>query len=153
MKTADNKKKLKKTTTTIKTISAEIYKPSSILQPTLIIEYDAALLNANYLHIPTFNRYYFITDKIVSNGGKITLTCENDPLMSFATNILSLQCTVVRNEYADSKHQVDNQVVVMPKCDINVIKSTVTPFNIRSTTGYETNFILCIAGGNTGGEN
>lgn len=150
MQTADNKKTLRKTTTTLKTINAEIYKPSSILQPILIVEYDATLINANYLHIALFNRYYFINDKIIDSGGKMKITCENDPLMSFADSILNLNCTVARNEFANSLYQVDNQIVVQPKCDINVIKSNHTPFNIR-TSGSEINFVLCIAGGNTGG--
>lgn len=49
------------------------------------MEFDVAgdVIDENYCYIPTFGRYYWITERNVYRSGITTLTLVSDPLMSF----------------------------------------------------------------------
>lgn len=149
-KTSYDRKKINKTFTTAVTIDADILEPCSISEPVFIVEYNSAILTSNYLYCAAFARYYFITDITVDNGGRLKISCKRDVLKSYASNILNLNCTIARNEYANSGYQVDNMLPLVPKCDVSYIEILNETFNIR-TTGSEFNFVICIAGGNVAG--
>lgn len=75
-----------------------------------VYDYLDKFIGCNYVHIPEFNRYYFV-DNITSvnqNLWQIDLTV--DTLMSFKNDILKLECVVSRNEYEYDDMVVDNQL-------------------------------------------
>ena len=85
-----------------------------------VYDYMDKFLGCNYVHIPEFNRYYFV-DNITSvnqNLWQIDLTV--DTLMSFKDDILNLECIVARNEYEYDDMIVDNQLFT--KYDNEVIE-------------------------------
>ena len=43
----------------------------------------------NYVHIPAFGRYYFIVDRTYSAGSEVLISCTEDVLASFKTEILA----------------------------------------------------------------
>lgn len=55
-------------------------------------------LNANYMYIPLFSRYYYFTDITTTQYNTLIITGHVDVLMSFQSSLLSAQGIVARNE-------------------------------------------------------
>ena len=100
--------------------------PSSIINPSVVVELptinpeeivneDNELLadednieivsdiervtNANYMYIPEFGRYYYITDIVVLKTHEFMISASVDVLMSNREYILSQRCYIERNEF------------------------------------------------------
>ena len=131
-------------------LTCELVYPSDLLNPTIRISATSWSASLNYMHIAEFNRYYYIIEVTYENGGAVTIQGKVDPLMTYSSAILGLSVNVIRQESGGLTNIVDNQITVTPKQDVSFVKSTVTPFNIR-TSGAEINFCICVAGGATAG--
>lgn len=70
----------------------------NILAPSLIIDYNASYVNANYCYIPALSRYYFIDSVDLEIGKQIIFNCRVDVLMSYADQIRQCTACVVRSE-------------------------------------------------------
>lgn len=81
----------------------------SISNPDIILESfnSNALKNVNYMFIPVWGRYYFITNITVMTGNRVRLNGRVDVLMSNKNAILSTTCVVERNEFEYSPELVD----------------------------------------------
>jgi hypothetical protein len=66
---------------------------SSVINPSFLIE-TTNPSQYNYCYIPSFNRYYFITDIISVRTHIWRINCNVDVLMSFRAEILNLDVTV-----------------------------------------------------------
>lgn len=80
---------------------------SSIINPVLTLSPNVNIYNYNYLYIPTFKRYYYITDVTVSTQRYI-VNCKCDVLMSFKAGIKAQKCVIERsatlfNEYLEDE--------------------------------------------------
>ena len=149
---SDDPRKIVKTLGTATALQCELVYPSDLLNPTIRISATNWSASLNYMYIPDFARYYYITEVTYENGGAVTIQGRVDPLMSYSSSILGLSVNVVRQETGGLTNIVDNQITVTPKQDVSFVKSMATPFNIR-TSGSEINFCLCVAGGAiSGGE-
>lgn len=90
-----------------------IYKDdTNVLHPTILLEFSEQTKNANYIYLSDKNRYYFITNKKMTNGGKIALELEVDVLTSFKTEIRNIEATVTRNENKKNGYLVDKDYEV-----------------------------------------
>lgn len=92
--------------TSIKTVSANFIDEVSILNPTLVMRYDADIFTSNYLYISTLDRYYYITDITTSNN-KLFIQCKCDVLMSNKNAIKNSTCIIDRQENAFNKYLND----------------------------------------------
>lgn len=68
----------------------------SVDAPVVLIQ--ATILSGNYVYIPEFGRYYWITDRNIERTDLTELTLRSDPLMSFASEIRQLPIQVIRTE-------------------------------------------------------
>ncbi len=86
--TADNANTINKTLQPIKTVNIIFRQVVNEETPFIIMSKDN-LTGSNYVHIPTFNRYYFISsvDNYTANLVRINLTC--DLLMTYKDDILN----------------------------------------------------------------
>ena len=151
--TTDDKRKVSKSLTTVSILSCEIYNGCDIINPLLLLEYSATITSCNYMYIPDFHRYYFVTNITVDAGGRMIVVGEIDVLQTYATSILALDATVTRNEYTDDTLLVDPLATFIPEKTVNAYVITPTdgtPFNVRD---YEngSNFVIVIAGGYVSG--
>lgn len=90
-----------------------IYKDdTNVLNPTILLEFSEQIKNVNYIYLSDKNRYYFITNKKMTNGGKIALELEVDVLTSFKSEIRNIEATITRNENKKNGYLVDNQYKV-----------------------------------------
>ena len=91
---SENNRLNKRNLTTLGDYLGVLKQPSSIIDPVILItENIESLVNANYMYIQKFNRYYFIKDIISIRNGLCEMHAHVDVLMSFKDEIL--QCEVI----------------------------------------------------------
>lgn len=138
-KNTDDKRKLNKTLSVQRSVIADIKGTCSITAPTLILSYQG--VDFNYIFVPTWSRYYFVTDIAVTTGGRVEVRCKVDVLMSNIDEILNLNCLILRqeNETLCNKYLVDNKMFA------NAVKEeTVESFGEEVITNPQTCFLLTI---------
>lgn len=95
--TGDNRVLEKELGAAIKTLTNTIkpYKPLDDLTGVLTLDYDAALLSANYCHLGTYaneawsnDKYYYVIDRKYDIGQKMELVLKVDVLMTYKSEIM-----------------------------------------------------------------
>lgn len=134
---------INKVVSIIDDVSATIKGALSVENPVLILQYKSDIQsNVNYVYIPEYNRYYFVTDIINLTGGRYELHCKVDVLMSFKDYILNLSCIVDKQSSKDNANMYldDGSFVVQSKEFVDTI---------NFPRGFNDNgeFILITAGG------
>lgn len=126
----------------IKSVEAQLKNDVSVINPTLILNYTANILESNYCFIPKFNRYYFIDEIVPITGDRCVVKCRVDVLESFKEDIKSLTVILDKTQsiYKSNKYLDDGSFVVENK-DFNTIYNFPNGFNDEGT------FILICAGG------
>lgn len=113
-KTSDDMRKVNKTLTTIGTQKTlTIYDSIDIISPVFVLDYNADLLTANYLYCGNLARYYFINNITLDSGKRMYISCSEDVLMTFRTQLLKCECCVMRNENALGE-VVDDKLPIAP---------------------------------------
>lgn len=87
----------------------------NIFNPFITVDYNAEYLTANYIHIPLFNRYYYIRNISIQTGKKMLIECDVDPLMSFSDDIKTAFVNVCRAENPVNRDLADDKIQVNPK--------------------------------------
>lgn len=98
--------------------------------------------NWNYLRIYKFNRFYYIDDIKMLNGGIVQLNCSVDVLMSFKSDIKNSNQVVARNQKKTNPYLNDSSLI-MQTDNSYVIKQFGDEF------ANPVNYVLQIAGGVT----
>ena len=131
-----------KTLTQIKSVEANLKNDVSVINPTLVLNYTANILDSNYCFIPKFNRYYFIDEIVPITGDRCIVKCRVDVLESFKEDIKSLTVILDKAQsiYKSNKYLDDGSFIVENK-DFNTIHNFPNGFNEEGT------FILICAGG------
>lgn len=101
--------KLDKDLTQIGTIEGRLFQNTSITKPSIMFDLDTTVFSANYLYIPQFNRYYFITDIVNVSANKWQIQARVDVLTSFKSAIRENTAIIERQEneynlYLDDKY-------------------------------------------------
>lgn len=78
-------------------VSILLKEDTSILSPQIELAYFDTFAGYNYLYIPTFNRYYFTGEPIITLGSRIIYNCTVDPLMSWKESINNLDIIIDRS--------------------------------------------------------
>lgn len=113
------KNKIGKNLTTHETVTGTLKENSSIINPSIMLDYDlSALPYINYMYIPIWKRYYFINDVTSYRSALCIVDCHVDVLESFKTQILANEAIVRRQEnqwnlYIDDGlfHVYQNQLI------------------------------------------
>lgn len=123
-------------------VSCKVKDTMSVERPVIMLEYSGDMTNVNYVYIPKFSRYYFVTDVIPMTGGRYELHCYVDVLESYKNQILNLTCIIDKqeNERMANKYYNDNSYVALSK-DFNRVMTFPNGFN------QDGKFILICAGG------
>ena len=94
------------------------------------------ILSANYMYIPLFNRYYFISDISSVANHLWRITSNVDVLMSYKDQILETNAFVARNQNEFNKDIIDNECVLTDKEEVEFIEVNVDLFNDNPETPY-----------------
>ena len=130
------KNEINKTLGTAIVKTCELKNGSSIEDPVLYMQHDTSLFACNYVYIPDFGRYYFISGREIAEHTEY-ITCHVDVLKTYANDIKASTGTATRSNYYN-KDIPDNMVVEIPTDKIQYRKLS------QPITG-ET--YICIIGG------
>lgn len=133
-------RRVSKMLTALKTLQAEFYESSSVIDPVLLAAYDSTLFKANYAYIELMGRYYFIKNIEVLNGRQMRITMHADVLMSYAAAIKNLSVIISKQENDSYNLYLDDGSIIT----LNKTFNTVIPF----TNGFndQGEYILITAG-------
>lgn len=91
--------KIGKTLSTLSTISGTIRGGSSILNPDILAEVPISTLKGcNYMYIPEFGRYYFMTGIEAETNGLSRISGRVDVLETYKTQILAQTAIIERQQ-------------------------------------------------------
>ena len=121
-KTYDDRTKLDKTLTNLKTLTGDLKDPTDILNPVVTVKatdggtfYNYIRKEANYAYIPVFGRYYFINDIEIVNGDCVRFHMHEDVLKSFSSAIKNQKAIIDRtgdsskiNKYLNDSNYIVN---------------------------------------------
>lgn len=116
---------------------------SNVVNPSILIEKDVDdLTDYNYVYIPEFNRYYFITEMQSFRNGFTIVSLSVDVLFSFKDDILNNVAIIDKAQQIDySNLYYDDGSFITDTRDFYTIKTFENGFN------DEGEFILITAGG------
>lgn len=134
-----------KTLTSVASVVCTPYKECNIMNPVLILTYNANILNANYFYIDEWHRYYFMSPPSVTPGQQMIINGEIDPLMTYSDSIRSLTCHVVRQENNTAKYLSDPTLPVKTITQTQNIQFNASPFDTSDKT--KMHFLLTVIGG------
>ena len=118
---SSNPNKVNKSITTLATVSCDFKDVVDVENPTIVIGYGSPYEKCNYVYIAEFGRYYFATCK-AGVGGKITVECVSDPLMSFKTEILNSPAVIARNPWHFDLYIPDGKLPIESRTQTAVFK-------------------------------
>lgn len=111
---ASSPKKLSKALTLAGTVSGQLVEGTSIVNPSITFELEN-LPVFNYIHIPAFNRYYFVKDITNVQGNFWRIDMHVDVLMTYKSSLLSCPCVCERQENASNMYLQDDRLPVSSK--------------------------------------
>lgn len=134
------KNKIGKNLTNDFSLSGTLRDVTNIINPVILIELNE-IGNYNYCYIPSFKRYYFITDITVIRTGLFAISLTVDVLESFKTDIKNLSVILLNTQNVGTNNYLSSQVFR------NNVKSKTDIINFPNGLNDFGEFILITAGG------
>ena len=136
---SSEKNKINKSISRELTMDGNLRDECSVINPTILVEHSN-LSNYNYVYIPEFKRYYFITEMTIVRNNLWRISLKVDVLESFKFNILNLSCIVDKQQYENYGNNIDDGSY------INKADSFVEIANYPNGFNSNGEFILITAG-------
>ena len=119
--------------------------PCDILSPSIVLSYVTNLESYNYVYIPEFHRYYFITGISLLSGKRAVINCAVDVLHTYHADIKNCNGTIVRAEKPKSRNIHDSKYPIIDKMEST---STLWPPALSPFTAANGwNYVLTVVGG------
>lgn len=131
-----------------RTITAQIKDNSSIMRPSLALSASIVdIANYNYLHVPSWGRYYYINNIIAATGAQIILQCAIDVLTSYADAIgdLTINLERVEQDRDHNRYITDPLLPRQANRQCETIPFNRTPFAANYATDQV--YLLTVMGG------
>ena len=115
------------------TLSGALRDECSLITPGIVYQ-SSDVPEFNYVYIPIFNRYYFVTSlsSVGKNVWRMELNC--DVLMSYKDSIFMLQGVIGRQENDFNDFLIDDKIPTQKDAIVeivNPISTTLNPFDTR----------------------
>jgi hypothetical protein len=126
------------------TLSGALREECSMLTPSIVYQ-SSDVPTFNYVYIPIFNRYYYVTSlsSVGKNLWRMELNC--DVLMTYKNEIFLLQGVIGRQEIDFNPLLVDNELPTQNNPIVEVIDIPSDAFNTQtSDAGY--NYVITVIG-------
>lgn len=137
---SDPKNKINKTPSAVSSVSGVLRDQCKTTDPVIMIE-GSAIPTGNYMYIPDFERYYFITNIKNVRNGLWEITAHVDVLTSYAAQIMAQNVILLDTSATGANNYVQNDVYVRS------VKSKTDIVNFPSGLSEDGDFILITAGG------
>lgn len=136
-------KVLNKSLTALGTITGvKLKEYTSIIAPVLLLTKSANVIAANYVYIPEFGRYYYITNLEYQTNDLVSLTLAVDVLYSFRVAILASEITAIRSSNKYNRYLPDDRQATLTTSIVQTKLFTTTPFNPAALNSQSRSFIL-----------
>lgn len=92
----------------------DVYDLSSIISPQFTVNYQTNLLTCNYIYVPEYHRYYYITNISTESAKRMIINCQEDVLMTYKDQILATDVLLSRTgtqEFRDGYLPDENERV------------------------------------------
>lgn len=126
----------------ITTVVGTLRDSCSVLEPTILIEAEN-LSRANYMHIPEFGRYYYITNIVSVRTGLWAISGHVDVLYTYSSEIRSCGAIIARQQNLYNLYLDDDKFLVNAQ---RMFTAHTFP-NRLSEVSSGPAFVLTIAGG------
>lgn len=124
------------------------YRPLSDLTGEIILDYNQTIYRANYCilnfgtDLAPYTKNYFITDRQMTTGGKMTLTLLCDVLTTYQSAVLNTSCVCRRT--ANMTYQC--QYIVDDKAPIEAKHNVSQNADSTELAHLSSNMIICTVG-------
>lgn len=124
------------------------YRPLSDLTGEITLTYNQTIFRSNYCilnfgtDIAPYTKNYFITDRQMTTGGKMTLTLLCDVLTTYQSAVLDTSCVCLRT--AQDKFQC--QFIADEKAPIETRHNVSHQINATELAHLSSSYILCTVG-------
>lgn len=127
------------------TLSGALREECSLVSPVITFRSDV-LPSFNYVYIPIFNRFYFVTDitSVNKNIWRMTLKC--DVLMTYKASIFNLQGVIGRQENEFNKDLIDSVLPCTNEKSVEYVEVSNNIFNTQAITNLY-NYVVTVVGG------
>lgn len=102
--------------TQITTIKGTLRNECSLITPVITLQMDSVPA-FNYMYIPLFKRYYFVTDITSVRYGLWEINLEIDVLMTYSNSIRNLKAFIDRNEFTYNNMIPDDNRIFTPEVE------------------------------------
>lgn len=96
------------------TLNGTLRNRCSVTDPVFAVE-SADPPTVNYMYVPEFNRYYYITSIESINNGLWSISGHVDVLMSYANQIRAQKAVIARQQYKYNLYLDDDRLLVTCK--------------------------------------
>lgn len=130
--------------TGVGTLSGALREECSIITPSIVYQ-SSTVPTFNYVYIPIFNRYYFVTSlsSVGKNLWRMELNC--DVLMTYKQQIILLQGVIGRQERDFNPLLVDNELPTQNNPIVEVIDIPSDAFNTQTSDAGH-NYVITVIG-------
>lgn len=128
------------------TLSGALRDECSMLTPSIVFQ-SLNVPTFNYVYIPIFNRYYFVTSlsSVSKNVWRMELNC--DVLMTYKQQIFLLQGVIGRQEIDFNPMLIDSEVPTQDNPDVTVVHIPSRAFKSHTNVSDNFyNFVLTVIG-------
>ena len=132
----------------VRTLQVQIDKNCNVKKPVFLLDIDGYNTAANYCYVQSWNAYYFLSEPVVMDGVRCTVTGTLDPLTTYADKIKNLTGYLVRtedtarsNKFVHDPHMPTQENRKCRSYDFNR-----SPFT--ANYGNDAVYILTVIGGN-----
>ena len=113
--TEDNRFITKTPAWKVQNVSCDVFGGVDRINPAILVDTSRVDLNdTNYMYIPEFGRYYFITSIVGDAGASVVVNGHVDVLMSFDADIRKCKCIAGRSTSNYQFYLQDNRRIFYP---------------------------------------
>ena len=128
----------------VSTLSGALRAPCSLINPSILIQ-QTTVPQFNYVHIPSFGRYYFVTNITAVNQKLWQIDLKCDVLMTYKSGIHTLSAIIGRQENDYNADLNDTDLPIEKGVDVNIEEFSTTPFDTTTDTAVH-NYVLVVVG-------
>lgn len=139
--TSDPNYKVDKSVTVQLSLSCTLKDETSVENPTILVATNTNISACNYMYIPEFDRYYFITDIVSVRDGLWAVSGHVDVLYTYSSGIKGCTATLKRQENLFNLYLDDPEFKTYNKSQI------VTKAFTGSALNKNMSYVLVVAGG------
>lgn len=123
--------------------NVDIFKPSDIMSPRIILGTFTGMMSKNYCYIDKLARWYFISNITLTSAQRVIMDLSIDVLYTYNTDIVKCQGTAIRSQSEGMTYIPDN------KYPLNTVQTQIDmlKYNTPFTRLLGQNYILSVIGG------